>query len=148
MFASAQRAIDAYSNVAIETGVQAADPHKLILMLYEGAMFALADAKSQMAQGLIAAKGRSLSKAIMIIENGLKASLDVKAGGELGEHLAALYDYMCGQLLVANLRNRPEIIDEITRLLGELRGAWEQIKPAPAAAPKAPAGFGATYGKV
>ncbi len=151
MFASAQRAINAYSNVGIETGVQAADPHKLILMLYEGAMLALVDAKFQMARGEIAAKGKSLSKAIAIIENGLKASLDVKAGGELGEHLAALYDYMCNQLLVANLRNRPEIIEEISRLLGELRGAWEQIRPASAAAPQASAPgvtrLAATYGK-
>jgi flagellar protein FliS len=149
MFAS-QRAINAYSNVAIETGVQAADPHKLILMLYEGAMLALVDAKWQMSRGETAAKGKSLSKAIMIIENGLKASLDVKAGGELGEHLAALYDYMCNQLLVANLRNRPEIIDEISRLLGELRGAWEQISPSAAAASKQPESrphLAATYGK-
>ncbi len=152
MFATAQRAINAYSSVAIESGVQAADPHKLILMLYEGAMLALADAKQQMAQRQVAAKGKSLSKAIMIIENGLKASLDVKAGGELGEHLAALYDYMCSQLLVANLHNRPEIIDEVSRLLGELRGAWEQIKPVPAAAPQPPrsaaAQVAATYGRV
>ena len=144
MFATAQRGIQAYSSIAVETGVQAADPHKLILMLYEGAIYALTDARHQMGRREIAAKGMSISKAITIIENGLKASLDVKAGGELGEHLAALYDYMCGQLLVANLHNRPEIIDEIANLLGELRGAWEQIKPAPAAPP----GPGAsTYGR-
>ena len=130
MFATARRAIMSYNEVGIESGVQAADPHKLILMLYEGALLALADAKRQMLQRETAAKGQSLSKAIMIIENGLKASLDIKAGGELGERLAALYEYMCDRLLRANLHNRPEIIDEVMRLLTELRGAWEQIAPA------------------
>ena len=130
MFATARRAIMSYNEVGIESGVQAADPHKLILMLYEGALLALADAKRQMLLRETAAKGQSLSKAIMIIENGLKASLDIKAGGELGERLAALYEYMCDRLLRANLHNRPEIIDEVSRLLNELRGAWEQIAPA------------------
>jgi len=134
MFATAQRGIAAYASVGLETGIDTADPHQLVLMLYEGALLALADAKLHMARRATAAKGQSLSKAIMIIENGLKASLDVKAGGELGERLAALYDYMCDRLLRANLHNRPEIIDEVSRLLGELRGAWEQIKPAPRAA--------------
>ena len=130
MFATASRAIRSYNEVGIQTGVHAADPHKLILMLYEGALLALVDAKRQMQQREIAAKGQSISKAIMIIEHGLKASLDVKAGGELGERLAALYSYMCDRLLRANLHNRPEIVDEVSRLLAELRGAWEQINPA------------------
>jgi flagellar protein FliS len=64
----------------------------------------------------------------------LRASLDVKAGGELGQRLDALYAYMCDRLLRANLHNRPEIVDEVSRLLGELREAWAQIKPAAAAA--------------
>ena len=130
MFATAYRALDAYASVAIETGVAAADPHKLVLMLYDGALTALADGRLHMTRGDTAAKGRALSKAIMIIESGLRASLDIKAGGELAERLAALYDYMCDRLLRANLHNRVEIIDEVTRLLGELRGAWEQIRPA------------------
>ena len=138
MFGTAQRAISAYTNVGLETGVEAADPHKLVLMLYEGALLALADAKRHMASREIAAKGQALSKAVMIIDSGLKASLDINAGGELGERLAALYDYMSERLLQANLHNRPELIDEVTRLLTELRGAWEQIRPGAAQPPQAP----------
>ncbi len=126
----AQRAIHAYSSVDAETSVPSADPHKLILLLYDGALRALANAKLHMARGEIAAKGENFSKAIMIIENGLKVSLDVKAGGELAERLAALYDYMCDRLLNANLHNRSELIDEVHNLLTELRGAWAQIAPA------------------
>jgi flagellar protein FliS len=144
MFGTAQRAINAYTNVGLETGVEAADPHKLVLMLYEGALLALAEAKRHMASREIAAKGQALSKAVMIIDSGLKASLDINAGGELGERLAALYDYMSERLLQANLHNRPELIDEVSRLLTELRGAWEQIRPAvgepPQARPATPPG--------
>jgi flagellar protein FliS len=129
MFVPTQRALNAYANISIETGVQAADPHKLILMLYEGAQLALADAKLHMARREIAAKGNSLSKAIAIIDNGLKSSLDAKAGGELSARLAALYDYMSERLLFANLHNKPDVIDEVNGLLGDLRGAWEAIRP-------------------
>ncbi len=128
MFTTAQRAINAYSNVGIETGVDGADPHTLVLMLYDGALLALADARYHMTQKNIALKGQSVSKAIMIIESGLKISLDVKAGGELGTRLAALYDYMCDRLLRANLHNRVEMLEEVSRLLNELRDAWAQIK--------------------
>src|SRR5689334_139141 len=103
MYAIARRAINAYASVGLETGVDAADPHKLILMLYEGATLALADARKHMLQREIAAKGTALTKAIRIIEDGLKASLDIAAAGELGIKLAALYDYMVGRLLSANL---------------------------------------------
>jgi flagellar protein FliS len=138
MFGSAQRAINAYTDVGLETGVEAADSHKLVLMLFDGALLALVEARQHVVQRDVAAKGKALSKAIMIIESGLKASLDVKAGGELGERLAALYDYMCERLLHANLHNRPELIDEVSRLLTELRGAWEQIRPAPGPAAHSP----------
>ncbi len=128
MFTTAQRAVNAYSNVGIETGVDGADAHTLVLMLYDGALLALADARFHMRQKNIALKGQSVSKAIMIIESGLKISLDVKAGGELGTRLAALYDYMCDRLLRANLHNRIEMLEEVSRLLSELRDAWAQIK--------------------
>jgi flagellar protein FliS len=134
VFAATRNPLAAYQRVCVETGVPAADPHKLVLMLYEGALLALSDAKLHMTRRETADKGRALSKAIMIIDGGLKASLDIKAGGELGERLASLYDYMCDRLLHANLHNRPEIIDEVRQLLMELRGAWEQINPFPAPA--------------
>lgn len=135
MFAIAKQGAGAYGSVNVETGVTSADPHKLILMLYEGALLALAKAQLHMSRRETAEKGKALSKAIMIIDGGLKASLDIKAGGELGTQLAALYDYMCDRLLHANLHNRPEIIDEVRNLLIELRGAWEQISPTPSSRP-------------
>lgn len=123
------RAINAYNKVGLESGVVSADPHKLILMLYQGALLAIASAKNQMQNKEIVAKGESINKAMAIIDEGLKGSLDLNVGGELAQNLAALYDYMCQRLLVATLKNDPEILDEVSRLLTDIKSAWEAIRP-------------------
>ncbi|MCC6532565.1 MAG: flagellar export chaperone FliS [Burkholderiales bacterium] len=127
MFSAARKAIDVYATVGVETGVASADPHKLILMLYDGTLAAICAARLAISRGEIAAKAAAITKAIAIVDGGLKASLDVKAGGALAERLAALYDYMLNRLLLANLRNDSSLLDEVARLLEELRGAWAEI---------------------
>jgi flagellar protein FliS len=127
MYSAARHAVNAYSKVGTETGVMTANPHRLILMLFEGARLAVAEAKLHMQRNETAAKGAAISKAIMIIDHGLKASLDVEAGGEIAEKLYALYDYMTNRLLIANLRNEFKALEEVGRLLSELHGAWETI---------------------
>jgi flagellar protein FliS len=132
--------------VGLETGIASASPHKLIVMLYDGALVALLSARTNIAAGNIAAKGSAISKAISIIDNGLRASLDKNAGGEIAANLDALYDYMSRRLLHANLKNDVTIIDEVHGLLADLREAWVAIgakveQPAvaaPTAMPKAP----------
>jgi flagellar protein FliS len=131
MYSTARKAIDTYAQVGVETGVASADPHRLVLMLYDGALAAIASAKLALSREEIAAKGLAITKAIAILDGGLKASLDIKAGGELAERLSGLYDYMLRQLFVANLRNDATTLDEVARLLNELRGAWAQIGKAP-----------------
>jgi flagellar protein FliS len=120
-------AVSAYQRIGVETGVESADPHKLILMLFEGAQEALAKARIHMQHNEIAEKGQMISKAIMIIDHGLKASLDMNAGGDLAIKLQALYDYMTHRLLVANIQNNTEIVNEVNKLLSELHGAWKEI---------------------
>ncbi len=86
-----------------------------------------------MKAGRISAKGAAISKAIMIIDSGLRASLDKKVGGEIAEGLDALYEYMAARLLQANLKNQVDILEEVQRLLTDLRGAWNAIGDSPAA---------------
>jgi flagellar protein FliS len=135
MFGSTKTGANAYAKVGVETGVMAANPHKLIVMLFEGAEVALRLARQQMAAGDVPAKGRSISKAINIIDNGLRASLDKKAGGEIAANLEALYEYMVERLVQANLHNSSDMLQEVLSLLAELRGAWEAIAPGTPAAP-------------
>ncbi|MDY0014066.1 MAG: flagellar export chaperone FliS [Rhodocyclaceae bacterium] len=127
MFGTSLNRAAAYARVGVETGVSTADPHKLILMLFDGALLAIASAAVAMDAQDIPAKGNHISKAIEIITNGLKVSLDMEAGGELAGRLAALYDYMAERLLHANLRNSRPTLDEVAGLLRDLRDAWQQI---------------------
>jgi flagellar secretion chaperone FliS len=127
MYSKSGYAVNAYANVGLETGVLAASPHKLILMLFQGAHVALSSALVHMKNGDVKAKGAAISKAIAIITSGLQASLDVEAGGELAQQLNGLYDYMGRRLLQSNLHNDRGGIEEVSRLLGELSGAWEAI---------------------
>jgi len=137
MFGTRQTGVNAYAKVGIETGVVAASPHKLIVMLFDGAMTAIANGLTNMRTGNIGEKGKAISKAILIIDSGLRASLDKNAGGEIAQGLDSLYEYMSGRLLQANLENKPEILEEVQRLLGELRDAWNAIGDTPAANPQA-----------
>jgi len=139
MFGSPKRGVGAYATVGLETGVAAASPQKLVVMLYDGVIVALLSAINHIKASNVAAKGASISKAITIIDNGLRASLDRKAGGEIAENLDALYDYMSRRLLQANIKNDISIIEEIHGLMSNLREAWVAIGEKAAAPDQAPA---------
>lgn len=121
-----------YAKVGLETSVATASPHQLILMLYDGALLAIAKAGNAMQQQKVAEKGQAISQAIDIISNGLAASLNFSAGDELANRLAALYDYMCTRLLHANLHNDQAALNEVGHLLGEIKSAWAEIADDPA----------------
>jgi flagellar protein FliS len=131
--------VHSYAKVGVETGVLAASPHKLIVMLFDGAVVALRTASLQMASGNVPEKGKAISKAIEIIDNGLRASLNKEAGGQIAENLDSLYEYMSARLLTANIKNDSVILDEVQGLLVELRDAWNAIgaQPLTAAGPQA-----------
>lgn len=124
MFGSTTSGAGAYAQVGMETGVVAASPHRLIVMLFDGAIIAVQSAIRQMQEANIPAKGKSISKAISIIDGGLRASLDRKAGGEIADNLDSLYEYMSKQLVMANVTNEPAMLEEILKLLTDLKDAW------------------------
>lgn len=127
MFGSANNGANAYAKVGIETGVTSASPHKLIIMLFDGALLSIASATQKMKDGDIAGKGQAISRAITIIDGGLRAALNKEAGGAIALSLDSLYEYMGRRLLTANIENQPAILDEIHGLLADLKEAWEAI---------------------
>lgn len=129
MFGMMRNPAESYAKVSVDAAIETADPHRLVMMLFDGATAAVSLAKIHMQAGNIAEKGTSISKAISLINDGLKASLDIEAGGELAERLAALYDYLVQRLLFANMKNSVAALDEVSELLGSLRDAWSQIAP-------------------
>ncbi|VYU76247.1 flagellar export chaperone FliS [Metakosakonia massiliensis] len=116
-----------YQKVGLESAVMSASPHQLIVMLFDGAHSALVRARLFLEQGDLVAKGEALSRAISIIDNGLKAGLDMDVEGDLSQNLASLYDYMVRRLLLANLHNDVEGIIEVEGLLNNIADAWKQI---------------------
>ncbi|GAB0149489.1 flagellar export chaperone FliS [Marichromatium gracile] len=106
--------------------VAVASPHRLIQMLFEGAIERIAVARGAMTHGNLQTKGEQLSKAINIIES-LRAALDQDKGGELAENLDALYSYMSRRLLEGNARNEPEALDEVSGLLRTIKSGWDEI---------------------
>ncbi len=129
MFGQARGGISAYQKVGVDAAVEVADPHKLILLLFAGAEAAIGQARAALQMSQIAEKGAAISKAIDIISNGLKASLDHEKGGEIATRLEALYDYMVARLLHANLKNDLKALEEVSGLLEEIHSAWREIAP-------------------
>ena len=124
MFGTHRTAAKAYANIGLETGVIAASPHQLITMLFDGAMAAILKAKNHIQNNQIAEKGEAISKAIMIIDSGLRGGLNLDKGGNLAQNLDALYSYMVQRLMEANLRNDPALLKEVYGLLNDLKSAW------------------------
>jgi flagellar secretion chaperone FliS len=127
----------AYRAIGIETGVAAADPLGLVVMLYDGAVQAIIRAENALASGAIEARGAFTSKAIDIITQGLGASLDLRVGGALADSLSALYGYMGRRLIAANLHGDHAIYEEVRALLVDLRASWSALR-----ATNGPSGFG------
>ncbi len=127
MYTNPSSAAKTYANIGLESGVIAASPHQLIVMLYEGAELAVRMAIRHINEGDLAKKSAAISKASSIILDGLLAALDPKQGGDIARQLASLYDYMNKRLMLAHLNNQTAPLEEVLGLLHELRGAWQQI---------------------
>ena len=104
-----------------------ASPHQLIVMLFDGAQSSIRAARIHMQAGNVAEKGKAISKALDIVNNGLLAALDTDKGGEIAERLGALYDYVVRLLLAANLHNDQESLDQAENLLNDIASAWREI---------------------
>lgn len=134
MFTSvSSRAAMAYKRVAAETSVQGADPHQLVGLLFDALLQSIASARGAMVRGDTAGKGAAIGKAVRIIEEGLKAGLNLQQGGEIAANLHQLYGYSVLRLTQANLRNDSAALAEVTQLIEPIAESWKLIKgPGPA----------------
>lgn len=120
---------NAYQQIGLETATANATPHKLIDLLFEGFGDAVARARGALLGRQIEAKGRAIGHAARIVEEGLKAGLNLKDGGKIAADLDALYAYIGARLTYANLHNDLEALDECARLMEPVRSAWAEIGP-------------------
>lgn len=133
---NSRNAAYAYTNIGLETGVIAASPHQLIQMLYEGAELAVRMAIRHMNERDLPKKSAAISKASIIILEGLRVALDTRKGGDIALQLDALYEYMNKQLMQAHVHNQVAPLEEVLGLLRELHEAWRQIGVAAQTSPQ------------
>lgn len=131
-FAARNQNATMYAKVGLETDVQAANPHRLVAMLFDGVFDAMSQAIQAIQAGNVELKGRALTRAVRILDEGLRAGLDLSAG-QLASDLRDLYGYVCTRLTQANLRGDTAAIEECQRLLSPVREAWTAISQTPAA---------------
>jgi len=115
------RQLQAYRDNQLTT----TDSGTVLLMLYQGAIDAIKQAKIDMASGNMASKGKEVLRATDII-NQFIASLDYEVGGDLAHNLEALYRYMLEQLLAANAYNDHQALDTVLSLLVTLKSGWDE----------------------
>lgn len=122
-----QEALKQYRQLGIESEISNASPHRLIQLLFEGALGRLAAAHGAIERGDVAAKGELLGKAISIV-GGLRSSLDMNAG-ELSDRLDQLYEYINLKLLEASKENNADKVNEAIQLLKTIKSGWDEITP-------------------
>jgi flagellar protein FliS len=116
----------AYQSISAQSTIETADQHKLVEMLYTGAISRINAAISHLEMGNVANKGKTISNVIAIVEE-LRRTLDMEQGGELAANLHDLYEYMKSRLLQANLNNDVDTLDEVKGLLEKLLDGWQHI---------------------
>ena len=116
-----------YQQVGVETRLSGATPHQMVAMLFDGYMEALAQARGAMRAQQLGAKGVAIGRAVRIVEEGLRAGLDLRSGGSLAHDLDELYSYLTMRLTLANLHNDEAALDECQRLVQPLQLAWAAI---------------------
>jgi len=128
-----------YADIALQTRVLSASPVQLITLLMEGALAAMRKAGLHLQEGNVAARGAAISKALDLVESGLKASVKREAGdgavNHMAEQLMTTYDAVAHHLLQANLTASQESLDLAQSLLANIHQAWQQATGAMDATP-------------
>ncbi len=115
-----------------QTKVNTTDQGHLLIMLYDGALKYLQQARDKMLAKDYAAKGVLISKVIDIV-NELASSLNMEKGGSLSENLNNLYILCTARLLQANMKMNVECLDSVVKILSGLRSAYAEIVERPEA---------------
>lgn len=118
--------VQAYSNIGLETKVFSASPEELIAMLIDGARAAVIKARLHLENNQIAERGESISKAINIVESGLKAAVNKEKGGDIAEQLITTYDLIVYHLMQANLHADVERLNIAEQMLTTLGDTWKE----------------------
>lgn len=116
-----------YQSINTQTGVVDADPHRLIQMLFSGALDKISIAKGCIQRDDVAGKGEAIGKAIGIV-GGLRDSVRPVGDDGLADNLSSLYEFVTNRLTFANLQADVNALDESAKILKELQAGWDAIR--------------------
>lgn len=119
-------AYQSYQTVNLHSQTAQASPLQLVLVLMDGLLDELARARAHIEAKRYELKAASLDKCVAII-NGLSSALDMDNGGEVVQNLARLYDYCAERLFRAGIELNVAFVDEVQRLLSQIRGGWQGV---------------------
>lgn len=125
--ATQARAVNAYRQVSTATQVNLASGPQLVTLLFDALHVQLLQAENALVQNQLPEKARAIGRAVRIIEEGLRAGLDMRLGGELSQSLNDLYIYCAMTLTQANFHNDVEKVREVARLIKTVAPAWKQV---------------------
>ncbi|MCL1125460.1 flagellar export chaperone FliS [Shewanella surugensis] len=118
--------LQSYRKVSVDSGISVASPHRIIQMLFSGALERLAQAKCAIEQDDTVKKGEAIGKAISIVA-GLNGSLHMETEGDVANNLNALYDFMLQQMSYANVNNDVKAVDDVMDILRVIKEGWDAI---------------------
>jgi len=118
--------INAYKQINVTT----ADPKRLVLMCYEGAIGSMKTAKGKYISGEYELKGKAIQKTQDILSL-LMSSLNFEKGGEIARNLESLYNYMLRRIVEGDVKGDVKVFDEVILMLDELESAWKEVSLAP-----------------
>lgn len=118
--------LQSYRKVSLDSEITVASPHRIIQLMFAGALQRLAQARYAMEQNELVNKGVYIGKAVSIII-GLQNSLNMDAGGQIAKNLSDLYDFMLRKITEANLNNDVKAIDDVYEVLRTIKEGWDAI---------------------
>jgi flagellar secretion chaperone FliS len=114
---------DSYRQTEITVKAANASPAQLVIMLMDGMMDELDRAEGHMVARNYASKGEAIKKSIRIL-SGLSVALDIEQGGNLATHLKQLYQFCGKRLMKASIRNDVAELQQVRKILNEIREGW------------------------
>ncbi|WP_076410913.1 flagellar export chaperone FliS [Shewanella sp. UCD-KL12] len=121
-----RKSLQSYRKVSVESEISVATPHRIIQMMFEGALQRLAQSRYAIENNDVQNKGVYIGKAVGIV-NGLNNSLNMDEGGDISNNLSDLYDFMLRRISEANLNNDVQAIDDVCEILRTIKEGWDAI---------------------
>lgn len=120
---------NAYRSIGLEGDIATASPFRLVQIIMERILEQVTLARRAMMSNDPATKGSAIGTAISLLDE-LRSSLDENKDPELANRLKSLYRYMSQRLLESNVLNDADGLDEVHKLMAQIKSSWDEIPSA------------------